>query len=395
MMSVRSRWARLRAAEGSAGALLLIATVVAIAWASSPWAHAYEALRTTTVGPSSLGLHLSLGAWASDGLLAIFFLVVGLELKHELVRGALRDPRRAVVPAVAAVGGMLAPALVYVVVNLAHHGGDLTGWAVPTATDIAFAVSVLAVAGRRLPRAARTFLLTLAVVDDLLAIVVIAVVYTDGIRPWPLLGALGVVGLFAVVVRRRRAWFVLVPLGLVAWALVHASGVHATIAGVLLGLVVPASRGVGGRGWDAQEIAHRWGPVSNSVAVPLFALLAAGVAVDAGALRGAVGDPVAVGVALGLVVGKPAGILGAAWLVTRTTSARFDPSLRWGDLAAVGALGGIGFTVALLVGELAFGAGSAHDDHVRLAVLGASVVAALLGAALAARAGGSRARPRA
>ncbi|NKY40847.1 Na+/H+ antiporter NhaA, partial [Cellulomonas septica] len=227
--------------ERTGGVLLLVGTVVALLWANlSP--SSYEAVSTTVVGPAALHLDLSVSAWATDGLLAIFFFVVGLELKREIVAGELRDPRTAVVPIVAAVGGMLVPTALYLAVNLTAPGGNPTGWAVPTATDIAFAVAVLAVVGRSLPNALRAFLLTLAVVDDLLAIVVIGVVYTDHVALLTLAASLVVVALFALALARglTTPWLLL-PLAVLAWALMHASGVHATIAGVLLGLVVPAT----------------------------------------------------------------------------------------------------------------------------------------------------------
>jgi len=362
--------------ERAGGVLLLVGTVAALVWANA-WPASYATVSDAEVGPAALGLHLSVHAWASDGLLAIFFFVVGLELARELTVGELRHVATAVVPAVAAVGGMVVPALVYLAVNLTAAGGEPRGWAVPTATDIAFAVSVLAIVGRSLPDALRAFLLTLAVVDDLLAIVVIGVVYTDEVKlAWLAAGAVAV-AVFALLARRGLTnGFVLVPLGVLAWACVHTSGVHATIAGVALGLVVPVT----GPHAAAERWEHRWRPVSAGFAVPVFALFAAGVTLDAAAFSAAAHDPVAQGVALGLVVGKPIGILGATWLVARFTRARLAPALGWADVGAVGLVGGIGFTVSLLVGELAFGEGSAHDEHVVVAVLVGSVVAALLGA---------------
>src|SRR6478609_9336805 len=227
-----SRAAEILRAETTGGILLLVAAAIALIWANSPIRESYFALGDKVVGPHVLHLDLSLGAWASDGLLAIFFFVAGLELKREFVAGDLRDPRRAALPVVAAVGGMAMPAVVYVLWNLGSQG-SLSGWAIPTATDIAFAVAILAVISTHLPSGLRTFLLTLAVVDDLLAITIIAIFYTDELRPSYLLLALVPIALFAALVQRRiRSGWLLVPLAVVAWALVHESGVHATVAGV-------------------------------------------------------------------------------------------------------------------------------------------------------------------
>ena len=368
--------------ETIGGALLLAGAVVALIWANSPWAGGYEALRGFTVGPSALHLDLSLATWAADGLLAIFFFVAGLELKREFVAGDLRDPRRAAVPVAAAVGGVLVPALLYTLVNL---GGAVRGWAIPTATDIAFALAVLAVVGRCLPSAMRTFLLTLAVVDDLLAIIIIAVFYTAHLSVLPLLGALVPLGLFTVLVQRRvRSWWLLLPLAFAAWALVHASGVHATVAGVLLGFAVPVVRRAAGEGPGlAEHFEHRFRPISAGVAVPIFALMSAGVAVGGISGLGAVlTDPIAVGVMAGLVIGKPIGITLATWLTARFTRAEVDTGLTWIDVFGLAVLGGIGFTVSLLVGELAFGAGSEADEHAKVAVLTGSLLAGLLAAVI-------------
>jgi NhaA family Na+:H+ antiporter len=370
-------------AENTGAVLLLAGTVLALAWANSPWSGAYTALSATVVGPSALHLDLTLAQWATDGLLAVFFFVVGLELKREVVDGQLRTPSTAIVPILAAVGGMAVPALVYVAVNTLGDGGTLDGWAIPVATDIAFAVAVLTAFGRRLPTALRAFLLTLAVVDDLLGIVVIAIFYAEGLALGWLAASAAVIALFAVLVRRRRpnAWL-LVPLAVVAWGSMHASGVHATIAGVLLGFTVPA---LARRSQDvstAERLEHLWRPVSAGFAVPVFALFAAGVSLSPAALASAAGDPAALGVALGLVLGKPAGILLATVLLVTFTRAALDPSVRWPDLAAVACVAGVGFTVSLLIAELSFAEASPHAEHVKAAILLGSLASAALGAVL-------------
>ena len=367
--------------ETIGGVLLLAATVLALALANSPWSEAYEGLRDARVGPAALHLDLSLGTWAADGLLAIFFFVAGLELKREFVAGDLRDPRRAAVPVAAACGGVLVPALVY----LAIAGGDgaAEGWAIPTATDIAFALAVLAVIGRHLPAALRTFLLTLAVVDDLIAITIIALFYTRDLDGPVLLLALLPLAAFAVLVQRRvRSWWLLLPLAAATWALVHESGVHATVAGVLLGFAVPVVRRRPGPGPGlAEHFEHRFRPLSAGVAVPVFAFFAAGVSV--GGLSGlgdSLADRVAVGIVVALVVGKTVGITAATWLVARFTRASLDTDLSWLDVFGLAVLGGVGFTVSLLIGELAFGPGSPRDEHAKVAVLVGSLLAALLAA---------------
>lgn len=371
--------------ETVGGALLLVAAVVALVWANSPWSGAYAALRELTIGPSALHLHLSLGAWAADGLLAIFFFVVGLELKREFVAGDLRDPRRAALPIAAAVGGMAVPAVIYVGVNAGTGDGALGGWAIPTATDIAFAVAILAVIGTNLPSALRTFLLTLAVVDDLLAIIVIAVFYTTQLHFGPLLLAVIPLAGFTVAVQRRiRSWWILLPLAIATWMLVHESGVHATVAGVLLGFAVPVLRSEAAGGPDAgpglaEHFERRIRPLSAGFAVPVFAFFAAGVTV--GGLHGfaeALRDSIALGIVTGLIVGKAVGIFGTSYLVARFTRADLDADLSWLDVFGLALLGGLGFTVALLIGELAFGAETLRGDHVKVGVLVGSISAALL-----------------
>ncbi|MCC6495194.1 MAG: Na+/H+ antiporter NhaA [Propionibacteriaceae bacterium] len=384
-----TRIAALLRRETVGGALLLAAAVVALVWANSPWAQAYIGLRDFTVGPSALHLDLTLGEWAGDGLLAIFFFVAGLELKREFVAGDLRDPRRATLPIVAAVAGMAVPAALFVVVNLGAGPEALQGWAIPTATDIAFALAVLAVISTHLPTALRTFLLTLAVVDDLLAITIIAIFYTHELQPEYLAAALLPLGLFAVLVQRRvRSWWLLLPLGAFTWALVHASGVHATVAGVLLAFTVPVIRSRAAGGPEAgpglaEHFENRIRPLSAGFAVPVFAFFAAGVSVGGwSGLTASLTDTVALGIITGLVAGKTIGIFGATYLVARFTRASLDDDLRWVDIFGLAALAGIGFTVSLLIGDLAYGAGSDLDNHVKVGVLTGSFVAATIAAVI-------------
>ncbi|MBE4720457.1 Na+/H+ antiporter NhaA [Pseudarthrobacter sp. AB1] len=382
--------------ETVGGILLVAAAVIALIWANSPVSDSYFALRDFRVGFEPWHLELSLGAWASDGLLAIFFFLVGLELKREFVAGDLRQFSKSVVPIAAAVGGVAVPAVIYALINLASPE-TLRGWAIPTATDIAFAVAVLAIIGSHLPSALRIFLLTLAVVDDLLAISIIAVFYSSDIQAGPLLLALLPLAVYTFLAQKYRrffgtrpaaAWVILLPLGVITWALVHASGIHATVAGVLLGFAIPVIRSQASGGPAAgpglsEIFEHRFRPISAGIAVPVFAFFAAGVSVGGwDGLISALTDPVAIGIIVALVLGKPIGILGTTWLLTKATRASLDKSLKWIDVFGVSLLAGIGFTVSLLVAELSFGQGSAHDDHAKVGILAASLLAALLAAAV-------------
>ncbi|AOP54407.1 MAG: Na+/H+ antiporter NhaA [Brevibacterium aurantiacum] len=380
------------------GGLLVIAALTALIWANSPLADSYFALRDVEIGFAPWHLQLSLGTWAADGLLAIFFFLVGVELKTEFTHGDLRSFRTAIVPITAAAGGVIVPALIYTVL-MTSNPQLLRGWAIPTATDIAFAVAILAIIGSHLPKALRIFLLTLAAVDDLLAIGIIAVFYTETINPIPLLAAVGVIIVYGLIASRWRtffvdrawaAWVILLPLGLIAWGLMHASGIHATIAGVALGFTIPALARRRDTGQDrrpvqdetpnlAEVLEHRLRPLSAGFAVPVFAFFAAGVAVGGfEGLATAFSQPLTFAIIAALVLGKPLGILASTWLVSRFTSAGLDPSLKWLDLAGVGLLAGIGFTVSLLVAELSFIPGSPAHDYAKVAILSASVIAALL-----------------
>ncbi|MHA7240654.1 Na+/H+ antiporter NhaA [Arthrobacter sp. TMS1-12-1] len=410
--------------ETVGGGLLLLATVLALVLANTAAADTYFAVRDFRFGYEPWHLELSVGAWAADGLLAIFFFLAGLELKREFVAGDLRTFDRAIVPVAAAIGGVAVPALVYVAITLSAGPEALRGWAIPTATDIAFAVAVLAVVGSSLPSALRIFLLTLAVVDDLLAISIIAFFYSEDISVPPLLVAIVPLALYAFLAQRfptffqRRTWspwLILLPLGFVVWALVHESGVHATVAGVLLGFAIPVlPRGATASDLDdpAQPVAaepahgpakahdvqpegladtleHRIRPLSAGFAVPVFAFFSAGVTVGGvEGLVGAVTDPIAVGIMVALVIGKPVGILLATLAVTKTTKASLDPDLAWVDIVGVALLAGVGFTVSLLISELAFGQGTPEDDHAKVAILAGSLIAALAAAVLLRRRNG-------
>lgn len=377
--------------EAVGGALLVIAAVAALILANSPASEAYFELRNVEVGYAPWHLELSLGSWAADGLLAIFFFVVGLELKQELVAGRLRQVRTAMVPVAAGVGGVIVPAVAYLVLT-AGSPELANGWAIPAATDIAFAVAVLAIVGRHLPPALRLFLLTLAIVDDLIAITIIAVFYTAAIAVVPLLLSFVVVAVYGLVVRVGAslflarpwaAWAILLPIGVVAWGFMHESGVHATIAGVLLAMTVPVRAADGNGHGLAHTLDHRLRPLSAGFAVPVFAFFSSGVAVGSFAgLADSLASPLALGIAAGLVIGKPVGIVSGYLIASRVGRTPLDASLGVLDVIGVALLAGIGFTVSLLVAELSFDPGSGLEDTAKIAVLCSSTVAALLGGAL-------------
>ncbi|MGH8964456.1 MAG: Na+/H+ antiporter NhaA, partial [Actinomycetes bacterium] len=377
-----SEFARYLRTETVGGVVLLVATALALLWANSPWAPLYHGMREAVVGPAALHLDLTLADWATDGLLALFFLTVGLELKRELVIGELSTRSQALLPVAAALGGMIVPAGLALLVGYGSPGMD-QAWAIPVATDIAFALGVLAVAGSALPVSARVFLLGLAVADDLGGIVVIAVLFSSGLNVlW--LGAvvLAAVGYWWLQRRRVRAWWIYVPLGLFTWFAMHEAGVHATISGVLLGLLTRVRPDPDEEFAPAVRLEHRLQPWSAGLCVPVFALFAAGVPVGADALRSVVTEPVALGIVVGLLVGKIIGIFGSSWLVIRFTPTSRPRGLNWRDLAAVSMLGGVGFTVSLLIAELSL------EDHpevletAKAAILLASAAASVIGAAM-------------
>jgi len=367
--------------ETVGGVLLIIAAAIALIWVNSPWGDGYVSLVNYEVGIPALGLELSLGVWAADALLAIFFFVVGLELKHELIVGSLSKPSQAAVPAIAALGGMVVPALLYLAINSSMDGGSTKGWGIPMATDIAFALAVLAVFGRKLPVALRAFLLTLAVVDDLGAIAVIAVFYSDKFSlPW-FVAALVMFVAYGLAQRFRwtSPWFY-VPVAIVAWYFTYKSGVHATVAGVVLGLLTRVKTDPGESEAPADRLAHRIHPISAGIAVPIFAFMAAGVDLRSLGIVDALTAPVALGVIVGLVIGKPVGVLLFAWVTATFTRASLAKGIAWRDVCAIGILAGIGFTVALLIAELGYKSDYETLESAKGAILAASLVAALLAA---------------
>ncbi|NEB40819.1 Na+/H+ antiporter NhaA [Streptomyces sp. SID14515] len=367
--------------ETVGGVLLLVAAVAALVWANA-FGGSYRAVSDIHFGPGVLGLDLSVAHWAADGLLAVFFFVAGVELKRELVAGELRDPKAAALPVVAALCGMAVPALVYTLTAVVG-GGSTDGWAVPTATDIAFALAVLAVIGTSLPSALRAFLLTLAVVDDLFAILIIAVFFTSDLNFPALGGAVLSLAAFYLLLRFEvRGWYVYLPLALVIWGLMYNSGIHATIAGVAMGLMLRCTRREGEKHSPGEHIEHLVRPLSAGVAVPLFALFSAGVALNGDALAGVFTRPETLGVVLGLVVGKTVGIFGGTYLTARFTKATLNKDLAWADVFAVATLAGIGFTVSLLIGELAFEGDPDTVNEIKAAVLLGSLIAATLACVL-------------
>ena len=398
--------------EAAGGVVLMAAAVVALVWANSPWRAAYAALWETSLAiqVGRFGIEADLHHWVNDGLMTLFFLVVGLEIKRELVAGELSTWRKAALPVVAAVGGMAVPAAIYAAGNAGGPGAP--GWGVPMATDIAFAVGVLALLGSRVPAALKVFLLTLAVVDDLGSIAVVALFYSRGVDPAALAVAAGVVVLVAVLVRAGVWWLPLhIGLGVALWLAMWRSGVSPALAGVAMGLLTPArptappevARDQGGelagaladdprpprlremlreaRGTVplAERLAHDLHPVSAFVVVPLFALANAGVSLERGGLAAPGAGAVLGGILAGRVLGKLAGISLATWLAVRLGLASRPAETSWPQLAGVATVAGIGFTVPLFVADLAFPDGR-FQAPVKLGLLLASVVAGAAGA---------------
>ncbi len=400
--------------EASGGLALLAAAVIALTWANSPWRGSYNALWDTefSLELGRFTLANDLQHWINEGLMVIFFFVVGLEIKRELVEGDLRDPRAAALPAFAAAGGMVVPALLFVLITNGSVGSG--GWGIPMATDIAFAIGVVAVLGNRVPASLKLFLLTLAIVDDIGAIAVIAFFYSSDVQPQFLVVALVLLATMGGLHRIGVVWLApYVALGIGVWVATQASGIHATIAGVVLGLMTPARplmAGAVARQWagdladepkpselvaitrlaqssvsTGERLEHLLHPWTSFLIVPLFALANAGVSIRGDSFAAPGTSAVALGVVVGLVVGKVVGITGASWIAVRCGLGRLPEGTTWSMLAGIAMIAGIGFTVSLFIAELAYDQ-AAIRDAAKIGVLGASVLAALVGVLILIRA---------
>lgn len=385
---VRSELTRYLRTETVGGALLLVAAAVALIWVNSPWGASYQTMVDTHLDIPALHLDLTLADWSKDGLLAIFFFVAGLELKREFVVGELRDPKRAALPIIAAVGGVITPAVIALAVGHGAPGMD-NGWAIPVATDIAFALAILAMTGSRIPTSARVFLLSLAVVDDLLAIVLIAVLFTASLSLLWLAAALACCGAWALAQKYRlHTPLFYIPVALVCWYALHEAGIHPTLAGVALGLLTRVRKDPGEKTAPATHLEHVVQPISAGFCVPMFALFASGVPLNAAVFGSLFTDRLALAIILGLLLGKTIGIFGVSWVVIKLGWAKRPAGLEYRDMFALSVLGAIGFTVSLLVAELALAdVGTDAIDLAKAAVLVTSMAASLLGSALLLRRG--------
>jgi NhaA family Na+:H+ antiporter len=369
------RWlSRVLRNETVSGLLLMGAAVFALIWANSIWADSYQSLVSYQIGPESLHLNLSLGTWAADFLLAIFFFVIGCELKHEFVLGTLSNPRNAAVPIGAALGGMLVAAAIFTAFN--YGTTAQAAWGLPISTDVAFALAVLAIAGRRLPIELCSFLLTLAVVNDLGAIIVIAIFYGHGFYlAWFLIAVSSLVAFGLLQSRKFTSLLIFVPLALFIWYAMFRSGIHATIAGVAMGLLMRVRKTETESISPCDNAEFRLRPFSAGFAVPLFAFLAAGVNILGTSLAQALSDPLTMGVLCGLIIGQPIGVTLGAFLVSRFTKGTLNPALSWWDVAVVGSLASIGFTVALLIAEVSFGDSASMLATSKFAIIFTNLVA--------------------
>lgn len=365
--------------EAAGGIVLMMAAALALIVANSPLAETYFSVLHAYLGP------LSVSHWVNDGLMAVFFLLVGLEIKREMLDGQLSTWPRRVLPGIAAAGGMVVPALVYVLINR-NNSAALSGWAIPTATDIAFALGVLSLLGSRVPASLKVFLTALAIIDDLGAVIIIAIFYTSGLSLIYLGAAFAVIALLVMLNRMRV--MTLVPylvLGAILWVLVLKSGVHATLAGVALALTIPLERSAGiGHDLDhspLHRLEHGLHKIVPFFVIPIFGFANAGVSL-AGLSFGALIEPLTLGVAAGLVVGKLVGVFGSSALAIRLGLADLPAHAGWSHMIGISLLCGIGFTMSLFIGLLAFAGDVALQDAVKVGILAGSFIAAILGAAV-------------
>ncbi|WP_310539064.1 Na+/H+ antiporter NhaA [Phenylobacterium sp.] len=392
-MSTRSTLAFLKTETGS-GLILAVAAMIAIVWANSPWAAAYDHLthQDVTIQVGAFAETMTLSGWVKGALMPIFFFVVGLEIKHEVLRGELSNPRRLALPVLAAIGGVAAPALIYTLINTGA-GGAPQGWPIPTATDIAFALAALAVVGKQLPPSLRIFLLTLAIADDLAAVALIALLFTSDVSVPMLAGALAVVAVMAAMGRWKGAPYALwVAAGIVLWGFTLKSGVNTSLAGIAAAFCLPMDpKRPGGPGvlHQTMEALH---PYVAFGILPVFAFTAAGFPLG-GEAAGALFGPVSLGVAAGLFFGKQIGVFGAAAIAIGLKWARRPTGAKWLELYGVSALCGVGFTMSLYIGALAFPVGDVlHETQVRAGVVMGSLASAVMGIVLLSISVAARAR---
>lgn len=365
--------------EAISGKLILVALALAIIAANSPLAPWYEAFlhMKLSIGLGDFSLSLDIKHWISEGLMVFFFLVVGLELKRELMHGDLRHRKTAVLPLAAAIGGMVVPALIYLSFNLGRD--TVAGWAIPTATDIALAIGILGLLGNRIPSSLRVFILALAIIDDILAVIIIAAFYNPDVNVPMLAAMLAVASQIYLLGRLHllRMWIFIVA-GIALWLMAHASGIHASIVGALLGLIAPMTNHRHPGRQIAEKVEHAVVPFSTLVVIPLFAFANTGISFNFSNLHFSSAAPLGAGIIAGLLAGKFVGIFGATWLMVKFKFADLPARTGWGHIAGVGMLAGIGFTVAIFVTELAF----TDDSHVliaKLSIFVASLLAAIAG----------------
>lgn len=363
--------------EAIGGKLIIAAAAVSLVIANSAWSTAFENLWQAhlTIGLGNFDLSMDLRHWINEGLMAFFFLVVGLEIKRELVRGELRDRQKFMLPIGAAVGGMILPALIYIVFNL--NGPGEAGWGIPMATDIAFAIAVLSLLGSRVPSGLKIFLLSLAIADDIGAITVIALFYSEVINIWYLLASLAMVGMIWVFRKELQVHvFIVLALGAALWLTTHHSGVHASIVGAVMGMLAPVGSS-DSRKTAAERMERLFLPFTTFFVLPVFALANAGFEITRGVLDD--NQAVSMGIILGLLLGKPVGILMSSWLLVKFKIARLPERVNWRHVAGIGLIAGIGFTVSIFITELAFSGNPSLISTAKASIFVASILAAITG----------------